>query len=377
MNHDLYMELICHTLSDTCPSEAVLSAVSVEELYDFAVLNKLSPFLVNILSYYPIHSEFDRDFASYWKSEAAHTVFLEYKKYSLVKHLVNLAKERNVPLVFFKGYLLADLYPDFTMRTSSDTDLLVDPVALHDAMALLEELQYTRISSLDTENVFTYIYKENDYPLHKIELHTSLFEEIKGAQVSYLETLNLAAPEKRISVTCCGMSIQTLNHQEHLIYQIFHMVKHLGFHGLPIRYLLDIALFIKKYGSFIDWTTFTATMEALGYTLVWQCFSTLLIRYFSVSDDILCGKKVCCHDVSNELLIDMLSFGMRSHDKEISHYFFYFERYIERLEATAGHRLDNISFDCNTVPANIVPLDMQQNKVLQKRIQFLQHLELI
>lgn len=377
MNHKLYMEVIQNVLHGTPLSSKITSAITIEELFDFAELNKLTPFLVNILPHWPIISAYDGEFASYWKSVATDYVLREYRKFSLVKTLAERAQSANLPLIFFKGYILADLYPDFTMRTSSDTDLLVAPADFERASALLEELHYTRVTSLDTDNVFTYIYQENDYTLHKIELHTSLLEDTKGAQNSYLQSLKLGSAPKNISLTCCGISLFTLNHREHLIYQIYHMVKHLGFHGLPIRYMIDIALFIRKYGASIDWEYFCNVMDTLGYTHFWQCFASLLIQYFDLSKDILGGCAECSPEGTMDLLADMLTFGMRSKDREISHYFYYFERHVETLETEQNRRLDTITFDGQTVPYNVVPAEMQQNQQIQQRIRLLQQLDLI
>lgn len=377
MKHDFYMKLIRYTLDNTPLSSTDISSVPLEELYDFASLHKLSPFLVNVLNYYPLTGKYDHEFARFWKEEAANMVFLEYKKFAMTKQLLSLAQKKNLSLIFFKGYILADLYPSFTMRTSSDTDLLVDASSLQAVNALLKELHYTRLSSLDMENVYTYIYREQDYPLHKIELHTSLFEDDCAAQTACLESLQLSAAKKNICISCCGVTVKTLEHTKHLIYQVYHMVKHLCFHGLPVRYLLDTALFVRQYNAQIDWKTFAAAMDTLGYSCFWQCFSTLLIQYFDVPNNICDAPKAKSDTLPHELLVDLLSFGMRSRDKELSHYFFYFERYLEKLIQKDSRGVSTVTFDGTTVPVSVVPLEMQQNSVLQMRICLLQNLQLL
>ncbi len=377
MNPDHYMEVINSSLRNIAPSPEVISIISLEALYEFASLHKLIPLLVTIAEAWPCSFSHHKDLLNHWKSEAAGKVFLEYRKFALVKQLITSAKERNLPLIFFKGYILADLYPSFTMRTSSDTDLLVAPENFARACSLLEELQYIHLSHLDTHNVSTYVYREEGQTLHKIELHTSLFEDMQGRQIDYLNRLALAAPHKNIALASCGTTLVTLGHTEHLIYQLFHLVKHLCFHGLPIRYLLDIALFVQHYKEDIDWQRFNAAMGELGYACFWRHFVSLMEKYFPVPKGI-CSEEASYSDSrAQALLDDLLHFGMRSQENEISRAFYDFETYVENLEAPVGKRLASIAFDGSTVPADVVPLHLQAHPLLQKRIHLLQNLELI
>lgn len=377
MNNTYYVELLNCIITETPPSQDAVSAIPLQKLYDFCSLNKLIPLMANHLSHWPCLSKEDNELVTWWKNEATRLVFLEYRKLSLIKELTKEAKSRGISLLFFKGYQLALLYPNFALRNSSDTDILVDKTQFAQAVALLKELQYTHDDSSDTENVYTFLYKEDGYTVHKIELHTSLYEDACGQQLSCLEGLALDAAEKNISSECCGMQLLTLGHTEHFIYQIFHMVKHLGCHGFPARYLLDTALFVKAYSQKIKWDTVLAAMDKLGYSVFYRMLCSIMIHHFAVPDVLLGGMASFTPAECDGLLTDILHFGARSFGDELSNHFYYFEQYIELLERKNKGPLDTISFDGGTVPAKIVPRKAQESKDLQHRIRLLQKLQLI
>lgn len=371
------IELLRCAMEQTRPSSKLANNITLSELYDFSCLNKLIPLTVNMLSCFEPVTDDEKQLVRFWKSEAAGLVFLEYRKLALVKNLIQRADERRLSLTFFKGYLLANLYPDFTLRNSSDTDVLIDASQLTGIRSLLEELNYSHQSCSDTENVYTYVYEESGVPVHKLEVHTALHESLQGRQLSYFEGLSLSSPEKNISVKCCGISFTTLNYKEHFIYQIFHMVKHLCCHGFPARYLIDTALFIKAYNNLIDWSEISNIMNQLGYSHFCRQLYSILIRYLNAPADILCSEPLCSEEDCTELLHDILHFGARSYSEKLSHYFFCFEQYIEKLEKKSEVLPDAITFDGNTVPVKTVPLKYQENRTLQHRIAMLRKLKLI
>lgn len=377
MNTTYYIEILNCIITKSVPLKDAVSAISLQKLYDFCALNKLIPLMTNHLSYWPCLSEEDNKLVAWWKNEATRLVFLEYRKLSLIKELTEKANKRGISLLFFKGYQLASLYPNFALRNSSDTDILVDITQLAQAAALLKDLHYIHDASSDTENVYTFLYKENGYTVHKIELHTSLYEDTQGKQLSCLEQLELDAAEKNMSSECCGLQLLTLGHTEHFIYQIFHMVKHLGCHGFPARYLLDTVLFIKAYSKKIKWDTVLSAMDKLGYSHFYRMLCSIMVHHFGVPDTMLGSMSLYTQAECADLLTDILHFGARSFGEKLSDHFYYFEQYIELLERKNGALLDTISFDGRTVPTKVVPVEAQQNKALQCRIHLLQKLRLI
>lgn len=374
MRYKPFIELINCALTNRVPSKETMAAVSLTDFYDFCCLNKITTLMPDILTHWPIHTDAEKELLSYWQTEATNLVFLEYKKISLVRSLVSLAKEQNLWLLFFKGYILADLYPNYALRVSSDTDLLILPKDIPTITKILNSLGYSHVKALEKKNVSTFLYEEDDYPIHKIELHTSLFEDLDGPRISFLEQLRLATPGNSISLDCCDITITSMPHTNHLIYQIFHMEKHLCCHGFPARYLIDISLFLKRYHAEIDWNLFYTAMKQLGYTTFCRQLFSILVHYFDAPQNILLEMDCCTYNEIEALLIDILQFGARSFSEDLSHFFYVFEQH---LENNTKRPCLSVTYDGTTVPLDVVSLKYQQNKQLQVRIQLLQQLNLL
>lgn len=377
LNTKHYMTLLRCIMDNTTPPQEVISAIAMDDLYHFASLNKLEALFLPILSAWKIYSPEETSLVKDWRDCATSKVVLEHEKHSRVRNLLKKAKEHDLTLVLFKGYVLADLYKDFIYRSSSDTDILISPKDLQATEELLTELGYSHAKSLDNEGVYTFLQEEDGVCVHKIELHTDLFEDARGKELNTLNALQLSAKETLLSLHCCDLDFYTLGHTQHFIYQIFHIVKHLCYYGLPARYLTDTALFVRKYHDEIDWDFFHSAMERLGYTNFCRQLFSIFVLYFSLPQDILGTSEPCHADCTDYLLQDILTFGARSFEEKLGDYFYYFETYIEKLEYKCGALLDTITFDGSTVPEKRVPLEHQGNKKLQHRIELLRQLQLI
>ncbi len=372
-----YMDILKCIVNRIAPSEETVGNLSLEEVYKFSGLNKMIPLTADLLTFWKVNTPEEQNLVTSWKAEAMRLVFEEQKKLYLIKQLAEKAEKEKLKPVFFKGYLLAELYQNFALRTSSDTDILITEADRVRTDALLSALGYRPAKELDTKNVYTFVYVEEDEILHKIELHTVLYDDVSEAEQMQLEELRLYVPETLISVKCCGLELRTLPYTEHLIYQLVHMVKHLCCHGFPARYFMDTALFIRRYEKEIHWEKVQKAMECLGYDKFYGQLLSILVREFELPERILDGIRICSEHETEELMQDILRFGARSFGSELSGGFYYFEKYVEKLEAEQGKMLSEIRYDGTTVPLKLVPIQYQQSEQLQNRICLLQKLRLI
>ena len=70
--------------------------------------------------------------------------FEKIYQYNIYAQILQIAKERGIPVISFKGAVLADLYPEPFLRNSCDIDLYVDPPYLKDMEQLLVELGFVK-----------------------------------------------------------------------------------------------------------------------------------------------------------------------------------------------------------------------------------------
>lgn len=243
-------------------------------------------------------------------------VFQEYDKYRCLRDILRLADEKNIHFVIFKGCVLADLYPQYAERTSSDTDMYVTREERDAAIELLRSCGYEKDEEHSKGEVTNLVHIER---FHTIELHTCLWEDYEGKRLSILDSFDLTNIDKRVNLNVCGgLEVTTLGYQEHLIYQFFHIIKHFSLQGIGMRYLADITLYVNAYGKYIDFDEFWKKMEELNYTKFCYYLLVVCAGYLGMDASILQGRNM---EMGEELFLfmqDLLQVGSRGQEGQLN-----------------------------------------------------------
>ncbi len=214
------------------------------------------------------------------------------------------AKEDKVKYAVFKGFVLADLFPNPLYRTSNDTDILIKKENAPEMIKFLKKLGYQKDTHDSTEQVPVY-YREQ--PAHRLELHYSLWEEFKGPKIDILESFGITEELSFINLKAGDMELTTLGYEEHLIYQMFHIIKHILVEGMSFSALVDIALYINKYGKNIDFTSFWKKMEQLGYATFCETFFQCCIQYLKMDNSIMKHRALPSIDMKGYLMVEFIN----------------------------------------------------------------------
>ncbi len=140
--------------------------------------------------------------------------------------------EAKIPYVLLKGATLRHLYPDFSLRTSNDIDVLVHETALDRAVAVLE-----RETDFQTQERGYHDVSMVSARVH-LELHFTLKENMESVDRILSRAWEYTEPTEG-----CRAVFQP---DFHVFYLIAHMVKHFLNGGLGIRPILDIWLLRTK-----------------------------------------------------------------------------------------------------------------------------------
>lgn len=229
-----------------------------------------------------------------------------------VLELLELAEQRNIRMVLFKGLELARLYPDPNLRFSSDADIYVSLEERESAIKLLEEKGFTYKEAGSKDLVLNFCNQDGC----KIELHSCLWEDYKGTLAKKLDRLDLLNKKKLKKVKYKDNSYYTLGYEEHLIFQMFHIIKHFIIESVNIRYLIDVTLFINSHIDEIDFNDFWVKMKNLGYEEFCYYYFSLGVKYFSL--DPRCIEKVKDKYNFNSTIEDILlhEFWIRDYNDE-------------------------------------------------------------
>lgn len=227
-------------------------------------------------------------------------VIYEGERYKCIRKVVSLAKENNITFVLFKGCVLADLYPQYMQRTSCDTDIFVYEEDKQKALKLLTDAGYDIIDESSKDKVTVLEYEKAH---HVIELHTCLWEDYEGRRLDILESMGLTDRNKLIQLQVCGFEATTLDYEDHLLYQLFHIIKHFSLEGVGVKYLSDITLYVDKYGKYIDYNDLWRKLESLGYEKFSHYLFAVCIEFLGMNGEILEGRNM---EMGSELMDFML-----------------------------------------------------------------------
>ena len=215
------------------------------------------------------------------------------------------ADANDLQVTVFKGIVLANLYPEPSLRISSDADLLI-PEAQRDKMEdMLLHLGYRKIENESKKHVPVYAVNNGQSSL-TIELHDRLWEDYEGKQAEILKSLNLDNPNSFIRQNISMVPITTLGYNEHLIYQIFHIAKHFFFEGITFRYITDIALYINSFSEKIDFDFVRKNLQRLHYETIYDIIITICQKYLGMAKKAPIPKDVD-EKVMNEFLDEVLA----------------------------------------------------------------------
>lgn len=212
-----------------------------------------------------------------WKASAISLGCYQVQHRHNVKDIYEKLEKENLNPVLFKGIIIGDLYEDECFRISKDTDILVDEGVFDKAKQVLEKNHYIYDMKKSKANVAVFY---NQILNHKVELHKSLYEDYKGEKIDILNKLDLSS-DLIYTKTKLG-SFRTLNETNHLIFQIFHIIKHFTVQGITIKYLTDLKVFIDKNYDKINWTKFDNAIKLLEYKKFMDFVFYILDRMFNL-----------------------------------------------------------------------------------------------
>lgn len=169
-----------------------------------------------------------------------------------------------------KGALLKDWYPKLGMRQMSDNDILCDPACRDRIRDIMPELGFTL--EKNSRNVDEY-FKQ---PVHNFEIHDSLFTQYKKEKI-FEYYANIKSKLIKDSNHVYGYHF---SHEDFYVYMTAHEYKHYKYGGTGVRSLLDVYIFIKKYGASIDMNYIQAELTKMGIVEFEQQTRKLAMKVF-------------------------------------------------------------------------------------------------
>lgn len=287
--------------------EVLHAPIDWAETIDLLRRGKLQGIVYKAVSELSEESRPEPDFLNGWKFDSFRNGFKQLASTQEVRRVIESANKQNLYPILFKGLILAALYPEPSMRYSSDADMFISEEQRPAMEELLISLGYSKIPEASKEHVP--VYRINSENRHlTIELHDCLWEDYTGTQAEVLKALNFTNPDTILELSPFGFPIHSLGHEEHLAYQIFHIAKHFAFEGMRLRFLTDIALFVNTYKDQINFEHFWQSMDKLGYCEFCGAVFNICSTYLGMTNSVLKPEHASLA-INEQLLLDIVLAG--------------------------------------------------------------------
>ena len=216
---------------------------------------------------------------SYDEKVDAYNFFVKTLSQNSIKHLI------------VKGAVLRDIYPVKELRTSGDTDAVISKQDYEKCKEIL--LSKGFILSQDTGEELDMYYNGQYFEI------SNTFEYINEETKRFFEN---PFDEKLSYCEGCTYYLYPIYH---LVYVLYHILKHIKNGGAGVRMLLDICVLFNKYN--IDANEFLTIMTSLNLEKSSKTILSLCKKLFKL--DIPLDYKID-EDIENKLLDTIISGGV-------------------------------------------------------------------
>lgn len=261
------------------------------ELMHLAYIHSVVGILGYMVRTYP--DESSEKVSEVMRRQCLHSVALFSSRAEQMKELIRKMDENEIDHLIFKGYVVKDYYPVPELRTFGDIDFLIHPKDRQKCDDLMMQMGFER--KTDWEPVYSYVRKMEYYEIHTdvMEVDVSDKADYKGYFQQIWEHAHLAE----------GHTWE-LTPEFHFLYLLTHIAKHISGSGAGIRMYMDIAVFIRHFGTELDWEYIQQELDKLCFTDFSNMVLTVVQRYFGVESPIMLKA------VPEEVLQDFMTFTM-------------------------------------------------------------------
>lgn len=210
-----------------------LPNVDWQALYDLAQSHNVTGLVGRILADLPTDHRPPKALAVAFRQGMGQTLMAYEKRMAAVQVMEQTLTDAQIPYLTVKGACTAAAYPDPSLRTCGDTDIVLTPEHQREAVRTLEQRGFAKKVTHDDVVMLT---------LHgfEFELHTRL-ESINDGSRALLA--NPFAPEVAYNKS---KNIWVLQPVYAVYYTVLHLLHHIKTGGAGVRMLLDTDLLLRK-----------------------------------------------------------------------------------------------------------------------------------
>ena len=257
MNKEQYLEsvkdmiyLIYCAVNNNKPQSDKVQNMNIENIYETAEHHMLTAVTAAALESAGVKEDnFTQSKGKAYRKNA----MLDIERKLLFKYL----DDKGIWYMPLKGAVMKDYYPTYGMRQMSDNDILFDPEY---RAAVKEYFESHGYEVREYEQEYQDIYLKA--PVSNFEMHVGLFHPRHA--LKYPEIYNYYQNVKERLIKSKNGCEYHFSNEDFYIYMTAHEYKHYSAGGTGLRSLLDIYIFMKKFGDTLDMEYIKGELKKLG-----------------------------------------------------------------------------------------------------------------
>ena len=182
------------------------------------------------------------------------TIALFARRAALAEVFSQTLSRNGIDHILMKGFVLREYYPVPELRTFGDIDIVIRPGDRQKSDELLRALGYH--PETDWEPVFSYT-KDVEY----YEIHSEIMEVNVSDKADYRGYFRDPWQYAEAS----GDHRHQFRPEFHFLYLLTHIAKHVTGSGAGVRMYLDVAAFLRRFGTSLDWDWIRQELEKLRF----------------------------------------------------------------------------------------------------------------
>lgn len=224
-------------------------SVSLEKLYQLCQKHNVAAIAYAVLRL----ADMDEELLTKFKDAMVGAVYRNTVLDSMISEVLDQFESFRIPYAILKGYRLKQDYPVPEFRTMGDVDFLIKEEHRMEADRLLLAMGYEKDWTMGS--TWTYKMAGTTLEIHTKPAFGNYWNQVnyEGYFLKFFSRLNRR--ENTYEMLLSG--------EDHFIFLLFHLAKHLNSSGAGIRMILDLAVVLKKHLAELDWKYIKEELQSI------------------------------------------------------------------------------------------------------------------
>ena len=195
---------------------------------------------------------------------------------------VGLLREHGIEPVLLKGFGLAMLYPNPSLRQFGDIDLYVGLDDFHEACRLLRTLPGGYNWGEEVDSGHQYNIEFGQYPMEVHRVSADVTDPEEHERYAAIERDGLFDHTRRVNLD--GFEVTLPSEEFMVFYSFFHAWHHFLTSGVGLRQLSDVAMTLHAFHGSLDLDKLRRYIEAMDLMQPWQTFGGIFVDYIGLPE---------------------------------------------------------------------------------------------